>query len=142
MKKLIAIAVFLLALPAFGKGTCPPNPNEGIEGQIRCGHFNCGQLKQNSWYIGGGQCQEQTGFYCMVDCVPQLTTQEGATPMKWRIVYPNGKPFTGLENGRAVHLLANGQVVDRGKFVGGYVTFRHFGKFLLLAGDLFRMEEE
>ena len=79
MKNLLALAVFLLATVAYAGGKCPPSPDEGIDGEIRCGHIHCSNLQTNAWYLGGGICQHQPQYYCLVDCMPRRRIESAET---------------------------------------------------------------
>jgi hypothetical protein len=120
--------VLLLGLgvkAAIASGACPPSPEEGIEGEIRCGHIQCGRLEVNSWYIGGKICKNKKDFICMVDCLPmrplesakKAKIEEGHLVAETIMRTQDGRVWDG-QPGR-VKLWVNGHPTLEGRFKRG-----------------------
>ena len=144
MKKIIAIAILLVAPAVMASGTCPASPGD-IEGQIRCGEMTCDLFMSNSTYVMGGTCSPQRKFYCCVNGGPFRSMESVAVEtLSIEFVERGNKTFDGLTNGVHVRMLVNGQQVPgpmgQGRFVDGFLEMNNGDTYLVLAGDLFLVD--
>ena len=140
----VAFAAFIVLMLMFGpdtlaSGQCPASPGD-IQGQADCGELTCDLFRSNSTYVMGGTCSPRRKFYCCANGGPFMA-RESVDGIAIEFVERGNRPFDGLTNGVHVRMLVNDGVVDHGRFVDGYLTMKSGTKYLVLAGDLFRVAE-
>jgi len=143
MKKLLIIAAFLLA-PAVMATDCPCGDNPPF---VCCGKLTCDIFQANATYVMGGSCSPHNGYYCCVNGGPFRKSEsvERAVPLLIQFMEQGNKPFSGLTNGVHVRMVVNGQQVPgkmgQGRFVDGYLEMKDGTRYLVLAGDLLRVND-
>ena len=141
----LAVAVMLLltapALAGFDPCPCGTNPPF-----VCCGDIQCDLLTWNA-FSSGPSCYARPFVYCCREkgAIAPKTEAALGDDLVIELVQRGDKPFDGLINRVHVRMKINGRFVPgpmgRGWFQDGFLVMESGTRYLMLAGDLFEVEE-